>query len=109
MHILIIGAAGMIGRKLTDHLVKDGAIGGRPIDALTLADVVAADKPQGFKGKVETSTVDLSAPGAAALLIRSAARYHRSSGGDRVGRGGSRFRERLPDQSRRHAGVCSRR
>ena len=71
MHILIIGAAGMIGRKLTDLLVKDGSVGGRPIDALTLADVVAAEKPQGFKGKIETPTVDLSAPGAAALLVRS--------------------------------------
>ena len=24
MHILIIGAAGMVGRKLTERLVKDG-------------------------------------------------------------------------------------
>ena len=30
MHIMIIGAAGMIGRKLTERLLKDGAIGGKP-------------------------------------------------------------------------------
>ena len=34
MHILIIGAAGMVGRKLTARLVKDGRVGGKPIDAL---------------------------------------------------------------------------
>ena len=41
MHILITGAAGMIGRKLTDRLVKDGSLNGQPIDRLTLIDVVA--------------------------------------------------------------------
>ena len=28
MHVLIIGAAGMIGRKLTARLVGDGRLGG---------------------------------------------------------------------------------
>ena len=32
MHILIIGAAGMIGRKLTERLARDGALGGKAID-----------------------------------------------------------------------------
>jgi nucleoside-diphosphate-sugar epimerase len=36
MHILIIGAAGMIGRKLTARLVSDGALNGRRVDKLTL-------------------------------------------------------------------------
>ena len=40
MHILIIGAAGMVGAKLTARLVKDGVLGGKAIDALTLVDVV---------------------------------------------------------------------
>ena len=39
MHILITGAAGMIGRKLTAGLVADGALNNRPIDKLTLLDV----------------------------------------------------------------------
>ena len=39
MHILITGAAGMIGRKLTARLVSDGALNGRAIDKLTLIDV----------------------------------------------------------------------
>jgi D-erythronate 2-dehydrogenase len=69
MHILIIGAAGMVGRKLTDRLVRDKALGGKPIDALTLVDVVAPEKPAGFAGTVETVTADLSAPGEAEKLV----------------------------------------
>jgi nucleoside-diphosphate-sugar epimerase len=71
MHILIIGAAGMIGRKLTSALVASGQVGGEPIGRLTLADVVAPSAPDGFTGKVETFASDLSAPGAAAALIAS--------------------------------------
>ncbi len=41
MHILITGAAGMIGRKLTERLASDGGLNGKPIDKLTLLDVVA--------------------------------------------------------------------
>jgi D-erythronate 2-dehydrogenase len=69
MHILITGAAGMIGRKLTARLVKDGGLGGKPIDRLTLIDVVAPEKPAGYAGAVDVSTSDLSAPGAAAKAI----------------------------------------
>jgi D-erythronate 2-dehydrogenase len=65
MHILILGAAGMVGRKLIDRLVRDGGLNAKPIGRLTLADVVAPEKPEGFAGMVETLTLDLSAPGAA--------------------------------------------
>ena len=51
MHILITGAAGMIGRKLTERLVKDGALNGKPIDKLTLLDVVAPREPAGFAAR----------------------------------------------------------
>jgi nucleoside-diphosphate-sugar epimerase len=40
MHILIIGAAGMVGRKLAERLAKDGHLGGREITKATLHDVV---------------------------------------------------------------------
>ena len=43
MHILVTGAAGMIGRKLAVRLVKDGQLNGQTIDRLTLIDVVAPD------------------------------------------------------------------
>jgi len=69
MHILIIGAAGMIGRKLTERLVKDGALNGRAIDKLSLTDVIAPEKPAGFSGTVVTNAADLSAPGEAEKAI----------------------------------------
>jgi nucleoside-diphosphate-sugar epimerase len=62
MHILITGAAGMIGRKLTARLVKDGALNGKPIAQLTLIDVVAPQKPEKFSGKVETAAADIADP-----------------------------------------------
>lgn len=69
MHILITGAAGMIGRKLTARLVKDGGLNGKSIDRLTMIDVAAPEKPTGFSGAVELSASDLSAPGIAAKAI----------------------------------------
>jgi len=69
MHILITGAAGMIGRKLTVRLVKDGKLNDSAIDKFTLIDVVAPEKPAGFKGAIELSTGDLAAAGAAAKAI----------------------------------------
>ncbi|HWJ72259.1 MAG TPA: D-erythronate dehydrogenase [Kaistia sp.] len=69
MHILIIGAAGMVGRKLTERLVADGGLGGRPVDRLTLADVVEPTSPAGFTGAVSTRIADLSTPGTSEGLI----------------------------------------
>jgi nucleoside-diphosphate-sugar epimerase len=68
MHILIIGAAGMVGRKLTSALVKAGQVGGKPILKFTLADVIEPAKVE-FGGVVETTASDLSAPGEAKKLI----------------------------------------
>ena len=68
MHILVIGAAGMVGRKLAARLATDGRLRGRPIEALTLVDVVAPTAPEGFGGRVDTVTADLSAPGEADTL-----------------------------------------
>src|SRR5215475_12750382 len=69
MHILVTGAAGMIGRKLVARLVKDGQLNGQTIDQLTLIDVVAPEKPVGFAGMAETSISDLSSAGAATQAI----------------------------------------
>lgn len=69
MHILITGAAGMIGRKLTTRLVTDGQLNGQSIDRLTLIDVVPPQKPRGFAGVIEISTSDLSDPGAAVKAV----------------------------------------
>ena len=69
MHILILGAAGMIGRKLVDRLVRDGQLGDRPVTHLTLADVVAAPAPAGFAGTVDSLAVDLASDRVAANLV----------------------------------------
>jgi nucleoside-diphosphate-sugar epimerase len=69
LHILITGAAGMIGRKLTERLAGDGGLNGKRIDKLTLLDVVAPSPARGFAGQVETVAADLSEPGKAAQTI----------------------------------------
>jgi nucleoside-diphosphate-sugar epimerase len=69
MHILITGAAGMIGRKLVARLVDAGVLNGQPIDTLTLIDVGAPDKPQGFAGSVVTSAADIADPAAAGAAV----------------------------------------
>ena len=68
MHVLIIGAAGMVGRKLSAALLKSGRIGKAEITRFTLADVIQPEKIP-FAGPVETVATDLSAPGAAEKLI----------------------------------------
>ena len=68
MHVLIVGAAGMIGRKLADRLVVDGNVGGRRIERLTLVDVVAPASPD---GRAEAVSADLAAPGEAERLVEN--------------------------------------
>lgn len=69
MHILILGAAGMIGRKFAESLVKTPLSGGQAPTRLTLADVVAPAVPTGFDGPCETMTCDLTQQGAADRLL----------------------------------------
>jgi nucleoside-diphosphate-sugar epimerase len=69
MKVLIVGAAGMVGAKLAARLARDGAIGDRPIDLLTLVDVIDPLMPAGASFAIETQTVDIGAPGVAASLI----------------------------------------
>jgi D-erythronate 2-dehydrogenase len=69
MHVLMTGAAGMIGRKLTARLVRDGALEGQAIDRATLSDIVAPEQPAGAPFRVVTEARDLSAPGAATAAV----------------------------------------
>ncbi|MDO9418209.1 D-erythronate dehydrogenase [Pararhizobium sp.] len=69
MHFAIIGAAGMVGRKLLTRLTNDGRLGDTPIDRLTLLDVIEPGKPEGFAGSVEARISDLSTPGEAETLV----------------------------------------
>ena len=68
MNILITGAAGMIGRKLTARLMADGAVGGKPITAMALADVVAPEAPAG-RIAFTTHAADIAVPGVADRLV----------------------------------------
>ena len=69
MHVLITGAAGMIGRKLADRLAQDGSLHGKPVERLTLLDIVPPAKPAQFTGLVETIAADLSQPAEAGRVI----------------------------------------
>ena len=63
IRVLVIGAGGMIGRKLVGRLVGDGAIGDRGIAALSLVDVVPPRGHElggGLGLEVETIAADVA-------------------------------------------------
>lgn len=68
MRILVIGAAGMLGRKLTHELVRGWGGDGHAVEKLTLVDVVEPERP-GFAGTVELLAADLAEPGVAKQLV----------------------------------------
>jgi D-erythronate 2-dehydrogenase len=69
MHILIAGAAGMIGRKLTARLVADKALDNKPIDRLTLLDTGPPERPGNFAGRVDAVAADIADPAAARVAF----------------------------------------
>ncbi|MDP3408506.1 D-erythronate dehydrogenase [Bosea sp. (in: a-proteobacteria)] len=71
MHILVLGGAGMAGRKFIERLARDGALGAKPITKVTAQDVVAAQAPNGAAFTFEAIVSDLSVPGEAEKLIAS--------------------------------------
>ncbi len=66
MHILILGAAGMIGRKLATALAT--ASHGISIARMTLADAVLPAAPA-FAGRIDTVALDFASPDAPASLL----------------------------------------
>ncbi|MBN9586920.1 MAG: NAD-dependent epimerase [Afipia sp. 62-7] len=68
MHILILGAAGMVGRKLVERLTRDGRLGNRDISKLTLQDVVPPAKPA-TSIPAEIVTCDVADQAAIAKLV----------------------------------------
>jgi D-erythronate 2-dehydrogenase len=70
MHILVLGAAGMVGRKFLERITKDGHIGGKAISKITAHDVLAPVKPAGAKYAFEAHTGDFAFPGAVDKLIK---------------------------------------
>ncbi len=71
MNILIIGAAGMVGRKLIEKLAKEGTLGGKKIDHAILHDVIMPEAPAHAPFKTECLASDFSQPGEAEKLVVS--------------------------------------
>ena len=69
MHILVLGAAGMVGRKLTERLLRDRRLGKRDISRMTLQDVVAPATPAKAGFPVDTVTCDFAVPDVAEKLV----------------------------------------
>ena len=68
MHVLVIGAAGMVGVKLIRRLCLDGRIGQTPVSKLTRYDVSLAPPPPASAFPIETYAGDLSQAGEAEKL-----------------------------------------
>ncbi|OBZ94322.1 NAD-dependent epimerase [Pararhizobium polonicum] len=69
MHVLVIGAAGMLGRKLAERIAADSGLFGCDIDRVTLADVIRPPVPAGLAGIARAIALDLGEDGAAGTLI----------------------------------------
>ena len=69
MRILITGAAGMVGRKLTARLLRDGILNGASITSLDLHDIVAPEAPAKTAITITAHQGDLAAVGAAEKLV----------------------------------------
>jgi len=69
MKVLIIGAAGMLGRKLAEKLAQSRQLSGEPITHLTQVDVVEPITPEGSDFPVENQACDFSKTDNARRLI----------------------------------------
>ncbi|MGK6315648.1 D-erythronate dehydrogenase [Neorhizobium sp. DT-125] len=71
MHVMILGAAGMIGRKLVERIASEpGALGGA-ISRLTLVDAFQPPVPEPLRPVSTALTIDLARGGAAEKLIET--------------------------------------
>ena len=68
---MVLGAAGMLGRRLVERLARDGTLGIAPIQQVTLADIVEPEKPSSSAFDIETVVADLAVPDAADGLLSS--------------------------------------
>lgn len=69
VRILVIGGAGMLGRKLAERLARFGELGGERISRLVLADLATPGVPEGAGPEVAAVACDLAAPGVAEKLL----------------------------------------
>ena len=69
MRVAILGAAGMIGRKLAERIAATGLLGGKSVDAMTLVDLAIPQVAEGFAGTRDAFAADLSAPDVASRVV----------------------------------------
>jgi D-erythronate 2-dehydrogenase len=69
MNVLVIGAAGMVGRKFCEELAKRSSIGDKPVDRLTMADTITPIAPVGAPFAVRTLSADISDATVAESLV----------------------------------------
>ena len=70
MKVLVIGAAGLIGRKLVERLSRDASLGGKAIAALYATDILAPTPgPAAFP--IVSDACDIAAPYVAPKLVAS--------------------------------------
>lgn len=75
LHVLVTGAAGMIGQKLIARLAREPRIAGKPVERVTLVDVEAPSAPKNAPFKVSSRTGDLSLPGEASAAVADNPQY----------------------------------
>lgn len=69
MHILVLGGAGMVGRKFIERLAREGGLRGKAVTRVTAQDVVPAAAPPAAPFDFEAVVSDLSLPGEPEKLI----------------------------------------
>ncbi|WP_299840632.1 D-erythronate dehydrogenase [uncultured Paracoccus sp.] len=79
MQVLILGAAGMVGRRLAQHLLASGRLGDQPVSRITAFDMVPADLEAGASGidlKIVTGDVSDEATVRALVADRPDVIFH---------------------------------
>ncbi len=69
MRVLVIGAAGMLGRKLVERLAIDGMLGTERISEMMLVDVVPTERAKTEEFGLETLVADIAQPGVAEHVL----------------------------------------
>ena len=71
MHVMILGAAGMVGRKLVERIARDPDALGATISRLTLVDAFQPPVPEALRSLSNAMTFDLAQAGVADKLIEA--------------------------------------
>ena len=71
MHVMILGAAGMVGRKLVERIAREPDALGATISRLTLVDAFQPPVPEALRSLSNAMTFDLAQAGVADKLIET--------------------------------------